>query len=93
MFAMIDGVGKSGPGPIDLSRAEKGAAPAPVANAGIRSGEGPVESAVFGLVSGGAPVDGIKVAAIRTAIAQGRYPVDADRIAERMIALDLPQRG
>jgi negative regulator of flagellin synthesis FlgM len=90
---MIDGVGKSGPGPIDLGRAEKGAAAAPVANAGIRNGEGPVESAVFGLVSGGAPVDGIKVAAIRAAIAQGRYPVDADRIAESMIALDLPQRG
>jgi negative regulator of flagellin synthesis FlgM len=89
---MIDGVGKSGPGPIDLGRAEKGAAPAPVANAGIRGGEGPVESAVFGLVSGGAPVDGFKVAAIRAAIAEGRYPVHADRIAERMIALDLPQR-
>jgi len=90
---MIDGVGKSGPGPIDLGRAEKSAGPARVANAGIRSGEGPVESAVFGLVSGGAPVDGAKVAAIRAAIAQGRYPVDADKIAERMIALDLPQRG
>jgi negative regulator of flagellin synthesis FlgM len=86
---MIDGVGKSGPGPIDLGRAEKGAAPAPVANAGIRSGQ----SAVFGLVSGGAPVDSAKVAAIRTAIAEGRYPVDAGRIAERMIALDLPQRA
>ena len=90
---MIDSVGKSGPGPIDLSRAEKGAAPAPVANAGIRSGQGPVESAVFGLVSGGAPVDASKVAAIRTAIAEGRYPVNAERIAERMIALDLPQRA
>ena len=89
---MIDGVGKSGPGSIDLGRAEKGGAPAPVASAGIRSGEGPVESAVLGLVSGGAPVDGAKVAAIRAAIAQGRYPVDADRIAGRMIALDLPQR-
>jgi negative regulator of flagellin synthesis FlgM len=88
---MIDGVGKSGPGPIDLGRAEKGAATAPVANAGISSGRGPVESAVFGLVSGGAPVDAAKVAAIRTAIAEGRYPVDADKIAERMIALDLPR--
>jgi len=36
--------------------------------------------------------DAAKVATIRAAIAQGRYPVDADRIAERMIALDLPQR-
>ena len=89
---MIDGV-KNGPSPIDLGRAEKGAATAPVANAGIRSGEGPVESAVFGLASGGPPVDNIKVATIRAAIAQGRYPINADKIAERMIALDLPQRG
>jgi negative regulator of flagellin synthesis FlgM len=90
---MIDGVGKSGPGPVDLGRTEKGAAPAPVANAGIRSGEGPVQSAVFGIVSGGAPVDHIKVASIRAAIAEGRYPIDPKRIAERMIALDLPQRA
>ena len=90
---MIDGVGKSGPGPIDLGRAEKGNGPARVAGAGVRGGEGPVESAVFGLVSGGAPIDRAKVAAIRTAIAEGRYPVDAERIAERMIALDLPRRG
>ena len=90
---MIDGVGKNGPGPIELGRAEKGAAPAPVANSGIRSGEAPVESAVFGLASGGAPVDGAKVAAIRAAIAEGRYPLDPNKIAERMIALDLPQRG
>jgi len=89
---MIDGVGKSGPGPIDLGRADKSKATAPVSRAGIRNGEGPVESAVFGLVSGGAPVDAAKVATIRAAIAQGRYPVDPDKIAERMIALDLPQR-
>ena len=90
---MIDGVGKSGPGPIDLSRTEKGSATAPVARAGIRSGEGPVQSAVFGIVSGGAPVDNLKVASIRAAIAEGRYPIQPERIAERMIALDLPQRG
>ena len=86
---MIDGVGKGGPGRIDLARTDKGAAAAPVANAGGRR-SGAVESAVFELVSAGAPVDGAKVAAIRTAIAEGRYPVDANRIAERMLA-DLPQ--
>jgi negative regulator of flagellin synthesis FlgM len=90
---MIDSVGKNGPGPIDLGRADKSAAPAPVANSGIRTGQGPVESAVFGLGAGGAPVDSAKVAAIRAAIAEGRYPVDPHRIAERMIALDLPQRA
>ena len=90
---MINGVGKSGSGPIDLGRAEQGKGPAPVAAVGALSAEAPVQSAVFGLVSGGAPVDGAKVAAIRAAIAQGRYPVDPERIAESMIALDLPRRG
>jgi negative regulator of flagellin synthesis FlgM len=38
----------------------------------------------------GAPVDMDRIAAIKAAIASGNYPVDADAIAERMIALDLP---
>ena len=37
----------------------------------------------------GAPVDMDRVAAIKEAIASGNYPVDAQAIAERMIALDL----
>jgi negative regulator of flagellin synthesis FlgM len=89
---MIEGVGKSGPGRVDLARgADQGSPAAAIANAPVRGRDGPVESAVFELVSNGAPVDAAKVAAIRTAIAEGRYPVDADRIAERMIALDLPE--
>jgi negative regulator of flagellin synthesis FlgM len=90
---MIDGVGKSGPNPLDLGRAEKGNIASPVAGAGTRSSEGRIESAVHDLVAGGPPVDSARVATIRSAIAEGRYPVDADRIAERMLALDLPRRG
>ena len=90
---MIDGVGKNSAGPIDLGRAERGNAAAPVAGPAARSGEGRIESAVLDLVAGGPPVDTARVATIRSAIAEGRYPVDADRIAERMIALDLPRRG
>ena len=90
---MIDGVGKSGPNAIDLGRAEKGNGPARIAGAGARGDGSPVESAVLGLVADGAPVDAAKVAAIKGAIAEGRYPLDADRIAERMIALDLPRQG
>jgi negative regulator of flagellin synthesis FlgM len=37
----------------------------------------------------GAPFDFDKVLAIKEAIAAGKYPVDADKIAERMITLDL----
>lgn len=90
---MIDGVGKSGAGRIDPARgAEKNAPAAPVGASPAR-GKGPVESAVFELVGAGAPVDAAKVAELRAAIADGRYPVDADKIAERMIALDLPERA
>ena len=90
---MIDGVGKSGTGAIGAGRAEKGSGLAPVAGPAARGADGAVQSAVLGLVAGGAPVDSAKVAAIRSAIAEGRYPIDADRIAERMMALDLPRRG
>ena len=45
------------------------------------------------LVSGGPPVDSSRVEEIRTAIRDGRYPVDPARIAVRMLQLDLPRRG
>ncbi|HYJ52929.1 MAG TPA: flagellar biosynthesis anti-sigma factor FlgM [Allosphingosinicella sp.] len=90
---MIDGVGKSGAGRIDASRgAGQGASVGRVAAGSATDRQGGVASAVFGLVAEGPPVDSAKVAQIRAAIAEGRYPVDAERIAERMVALDLPPR-
>lgn len=47
-------------------------------------------SPVSRMAAEGAPVDIDRVAAIKSAIASGNYPVNADRIAERMLALDLP---
>ncbi len=90
---MIDGVGKSGSNRIDVARgAEQGARIAATGDkvAGPRSAA--VESAVFELVSAGAPVDAAKVASVRAAIAEGRYPVDPRAIADKMLALDLPER-
>jgi negative regulator of flagellin synthesis FlgM len=40
----------------------------------------------------GAPIDSDRVAEIRVAIASGNYPIDPARIADRMLALDLPLR-
>ena len=87
---MIDGVGKSGR--LEPSRlSATGVAAAPKAD---REKGGPriasPSSPAAEMAALGAPVDTDKVAAIRTAIAEGRYPVDPDRIAERMLALDLP---
>jgi len=90
---MIDGVGKGGTGRVDIARQDKGATVSPLRGNGPRPSEGGVQSAVLRLVSGGAPVDTAKVEALRSAIREGRYPVDANRIAERMLDVDFPRRG
>ena len=90
---MIDGVGKGGAGRIDLARQEKGAAVSPLKSDLSRTSAGTVKSAVLELVAGGAPVDSARVEAIRAAIQSGRYPVDPQRIAARMLDADLPRRG
>ena len=38
----------------------------------------------------GAPVDLARIARIKQAIASGNYPVDPEKIAEKMLDLDLP---
>ena len=90
---MIDGVGKGGAGRIDIARQDKGVAVGTPRSHGPRASEGPVKSAVLELVSGGPPVDKSRVEAVRAAIRDGRYPVDADRIASRMLDFDFPRRG
>ena len=90
---MLDGVGKGGAGRVDLSRQEKGAAVSPLRNDGARAPSGNVKSAVLELVAGGPPVDGDSVDNIRDAIQSGRYPVDPQSIARRMLDVDLPRRG
>jgi negative regulator of flagellin synthesis FlgM len=90
---MIDGVGKGGSGRIDIARQEKGSVVAAPRSHGSRAADGAVKSAVLELVSGGAPVDSARVEAVRTAIRDGRYPVDPDRIAARMLDFDFPRRG
>ncbi|MGF7169180.1 negative regulator of flagellin synthesis FlgM [Sphingobium xanthum] len=44
------------------------------------------------VASQGAPIDVARVARIKQAIASGNYPVDPDKIAEKMLDLDLPVR-
>lgn len=90
---MIDGVGKSGAGRIDIARQDKGSAVGAARGAGPRVADGAVKSEVLALVSGGAPVDSARVEAVRAAIREGRYPLDANRVALRMLDVDLPRRG
>lgn len=92
---MINGIGSSGKGRVDLSRTDaalKGAAASVVSRAAAEAAEKTekVSNPAADLAALGAPVDAQKVADIRAAIAEGRYPVNPQAIAEKMIALDLP---
>ena len=89
---MIDGIGKGGAGRIELARSSAGQAAAAAAPAGSPGAGGRyagIGGVVADLVALGPPVDGDKVAALRQAIAEGRYRADPDAIADRMIAADL----
>lgn len=42
------------------------------------------------MASQGAPIDSARIERVKQAIASGKYPVDPDKIAEKMLDLDLP---
>lgn len=95
---MINGIGSTGKGRIDTARTDpalRGTATAAAAAAPLASGAGKIEkpsNPAADLASLGAPVDAKKVAEIRAAIAEGRYPVNPQAIAEKMVFLDLPEK-
>lgn len=91
---MIDGVGKASAGRLELVRSssERAEAPARTGSTGQRV-EGTVSSPVSDMAAMGAPIDAGKIAEIRAAIAEGRYPVDPAAIAAKMIELDLGSKG
>jgi len=94
MKAMIDGIGKGGNGRIDANRGAAGQnAPIDLRArfTGRNDNQVSVGSYASDIAAAGAPIDSGKVAAIKQAIAEGRYPVNAERIAEAMLALDLPR--
>ena len=90
-IAMINGVGPSNPTRIGQVRDDKIAAPAASEPAPAAKGVTATPSLVATLASEGPPIDADKIAAIREAIAAGKYPIDAKAIAAKMIALDLPR--
>ena len=42
------------------------------------------------MASQGAPIDSARIERVKQAIAEGKYPVDPEKIAEKMLDLDLP---
>jgi len=90
---MINGIGPTGSGRIDAPRTDVVQRGAPTAKiASVKGDEAQAASLnpAADLASSGPPIDAEKVAAIRAAIAEGRYPIDPKAIAEKMIELDLP---
>lgn len=92
---MINGIGSGGSGRIGHARTgAAGRSSLASAISGASSdgtaGSEAVSSPAAKLAQLGAPIDAEKIAAIRTAIAEGRYPVDPKAIAAKMIDLDLP---
>jgi negative regulator of flagellin synthesis FlgM len=77
---------------VDLLRGDapvRTAAAAP----GPRTDETAPTTPAAQLAAAGAPIDASKVASLRQAIAEGRYSVDPQRIADAMVALDLPAKS
>lgn len=89
---MIKSVGQMIGSPVELGKSResgKAKAASSVESTAAGAADAPSTPAAR-MAAQGAPVDLDRVAAIKSAIAAGNYPVDAKLIAEKMIALDMP---
>ncbi|HEX5536641.1 MAG TPA: flagellar biosynthesis anti-sigma factor FlgM [Sphingobium sp.] len=90
---MIKSLGPSMGSPVELGKTREGGKAKAAASIGHGNAVASAASAnatpLARMAGEGAPVDFDRVLAIKEAIAAGKYPVDADKIADRMIALDL----
>jgi negative regulator of flagellin synthesis FlgM len=89
---MIKSIGQAVTSAVELGKLREGskARAASPAGSAVSGGSSASATPAAQMAAQGAPVDMERVEAIKAAIASGNYPVDAERIAERMIALDLP---
>ncbi|MDO9488490.1 MAG: flagellar biosynthesis anti-sigma factor FlgM [Sphingomonadaceae bacterium] len=90
---MIKSVGDKQFGRIDAPRVgldRAGSAAKPASAGGAPAQVGAPVSPAADMAAQGAPVDGAKIAAIKAAIAEGRYPVDPTKIADAMIKFTAP---
>lgn len=97
---MVDGIRKH-VGQLDAARAgaarKDAVGVAKIAAGEANDGGAPAAGVLatftrFGIATE-APVDTERTSAIRRAIAEGRYPIDYERLAERMMDLDLGLRS
>lgn len=88
---MIKSVGQNISAAIEASRLREGTRTRATATTGSTTASTATTSSspAARMAAEGAPVDMDRIAAIKSAIASGNYPVNPSAIAERMIALDL----
>ncbi|KQM98716.1 flagellar biosynthesis protein FlgM [Sphingobium sp. Leaf26] len=88
---MIKSVGQNISAAIEASRLREGTKTRATASTGstMAASAAASSSPAARMAAEGAPVDMDRIAAIKSAIASGNYPVNPSAIAERMIALDL----
>lgn len=65
-------------------------APQPAASAAASVVAETVATPSARMAAQGAPIDSARIERVKQAIASGKYPVDPDKIAEKMLDLDLP---
>jgi negative regulator of flagellin synthesis FlgM len=91
---MISAIGSTGTARTVQLQGDAVARAEPVAkaaSAGAEAAHAAQATPAAEMAAQGAPVDMDKVAAIRARIADGSYHIDARAIADKMIALDLPE--
>ena len=91
----MDGIDTSGSAALRAASTVATSVTKPVAaaKAATPAVEGGTANLISLLANAAPPIDSRKVEAIRSLIAQGRYPIDESAIAAKMIALDVPLRG
>lgn len=93
MNVMIKPVGQSMNPAVEAAKlrdAQAARAPVAALTEGVRPTVSASASPAARMAGEGAPIDSARIEKIKQAIADGSYPVDAQKIAQKMLDLDLP---
>lgn len=90
---MIKPVGQAMTAAIEAAKLRETKAATPVAakKSDSASTSSVVTNPLAQMAQEGSPIDMEKIQRIKQAIASGNYPVDPEKIAEKMVDLDLPR--
>ncbi|HZV57494.1 MAG TPA: flagellar biosynthesis anti-sigma factor FlgM [Sphingobium sp.] len=90
---MIKLVGSGMTAAVEAAKLRETAQPrasAPAARPASQPDADSVATPAARMAAQGAPIDSARIDRIKQAISSGQYPVDPDKIAEKMLDLDLP---